>query len=54
MTGFNLDEENEEGHFDEAGNYIRHKDDDKAGDAWLEGAAVYSGPVRPAGGGPLF
>lgn len=34
-------------HFDEAGNYIEDKEANK-GDEWLEGVAVYKGPVVSA------
>eukprot|EP01147_Barroeca_monosierra_P003471 gene3471-6102_t len=46
LTGFNLDEEMEEGHFDEDGTFHFKKDDDHAGDAWLEGVEIYKGPVE--------
>ena len=41
MTGFNLEEEMEEGHFDADGNYVEAKDDEAAADAWLDGVEVY-------------
>lgn len=44
VTPFNLKREMEEGHFDEAGNYFEDKTA-RAGDEWLEGVAVYKGPV---------
>eukprot|EP00052_Salpingoeca_macrocollata_P011312 m.87067 g.87067 ORF g.87067 m.87067 type:complete len:321 (-) comp17999_c0_seq4:26-988(-) len=40
VTPFNLTEEMEEGHFDEAGNYFEDKDAYK-GDEWLDGVAVF-------------
>ncbi|EGD73134.1 hypothetical protein PTSG_04847 [Salpingoeca rosetta] len=46
ITGFNLEEEMEEGHFDEQGAFHFKKDEDHAGDAWLEGVEVYKGPVK--------
>jgi CD2 antigen cytoplasmic tail-binding protein 2 len=42
VTGFNLDEEKEEGHFDEAGMYHEKQDDEHAeADAWLVGQSMY-------------
>ncbi|EDQ92853.1 uncharacterized protein MONBRDRAFT_22035 [Monosiga brevicollis MX1] len=43
MTGFNLKDEMEEGYFDESGNFIFKKDDDHAGDKWLENTGVHDG-----------
>ena len=42
IEGFNLDQEMEEGHFDEAGNYIVKKDENRDKDNWLEGLSVGS------------
>lgn len=41
LTGFNLEDELEEGHFDEHGNYVETKDKEKKEDAWLDGAQIY-------------
>ena len=37
IEAFNLDAEMEEGHFDEAGNYIRKRDENRDKDNWLQG-----------------
>eukprot|EP00040_Diaphanoeca_grandis_P010153 m.51986 g.51986 ORF g.51986 m.51986 type:complete len:331 (+) comp21528_c0_seq1:151-1143(+) len=45
VTAFNLDEEMEEGFFDESGNYFESKDKNHAGDEWLNDVApVYVAP----------
>ena len=36
-------------HFDDAGNYIESKDDEHAGDVWLQGAATYVAPTAKVG-----
>mmetsp|Transcript_29753 Transcript_29753/g.78053 ORF Transcript_29753/g.78053 Transcript_29753/m.78053 type:complete len:361 (-) Transcript_29753:84-1166(-) len=42
VTAFNLEEENEDGYFDEAGNYFENKKDaDHEGDNWLADAEKY-------------
>lgn len=47
ITGFNLDEEMEEGHFDESGNYFESKDNNHEGDRWLENVApTYVAPTK--------
>ncbi|GMR30465.1 hypothetical protein PMAYCL1PPCAC_00660, partial [Pristionchus mayeri] len=37
ITAFNMKEEEDDGHFDAAGNFIFNKKDNDANDAWLEG-----------------
>eukprot|EP00038_Savillea_parva_P031987 m.92628 g.92628 ORF g.92628 m.92628 type:complete len:367 (-) comp9966_c0_seq1:9-1109(-) len=49
LTGFNLDEEEEEGYFDETGNFVFSKQkEDHEGDNWLQDAAQYVPKDKPA------
>lgn len=41
VTGFNIDEELEDGHFDEDGNYHKHTDKLAEADAWLDGLDTF-------------
>ena len=54
VTGFNLEDEKEEGYFDKDGNFIFKKSDDHAGDVWLEGAGVYNPEVSSENEGAPF
>eukprot|EP00049_Salpingoeca_infusionum_P026398 m.25492 g.25492 ORF g.25492 m.25492 type:complete len:322 (-) comp8727_c1_seq1:81-1046(-) len=42
LTGFNLDDEMEEGHFDADGEFHFHKDKSHEADAWLDGVDIYN------------
>lgn len=47
VTGFNLNDEMDEGHFDENGNYVPQRDKEAAEDVWYEEANIYK-PKAPA------
>eukprot|EP00730_Choanoeca_flexa_P011742 TRINITY_DN2782_c0_g1_i1.p1 TRINITY_DN2782_c0_g1~~TRINITY_DN2782_c0_g1_i1.p1 ORF type:complete len:314 (+),score=91.58 TRINITY_DN2782_c0_g1_i1:119-1060(+) len=42
VTGFNLKDEMEEGHFDETGNFIFKKDEEHEGDNWLAAGQLHN------------
>eukprot|EP00056_Hartaetosiga_gracilis_P013693 m.229484 g.229484 ORF g.229484 m.229484 type:complete len:382 (+) comp13884_c0_seq1:118-1263(+) len=45
VTGFNMKDEFNEGHFDESGQFVWEKNKKEKADEWLDGVAVYKGPL---------